>query len=129
MAWSQAYRENGSDVVKHTFAWTSAADGTATVASGLAVSGQVQRVVFIPSATAAPTDLYDVTLTDADSMDILAGQGANLSTSTSSSVCPGIPFDDGTTTSVAPCVVDSILTLNVTNAGDSKAGSVIVYVR
>ena len=129
MAWSVSYRQNGSDIAKHTFAWTSASDGTATVASSIAISGRIARVVFIPSSTAAPTNLYDVTLTDSDSVDVLAGQGANLSDTTKSNVCPGIPLKDGTTTSVQPTTVDSVLTLNVTNAGNAKAGTVVVYVR
>lgn len=129
MSWLHNYRENGSDIVKHTFDWVSDASGDAEVVSGVAVSGAIARVVFIPSATAAPTANYDVTLTDSDGIDVLAGQGANLSDTVSSSVCPGIPLKDGTTTSVILTIVDSILTLTVANAGDTKAGKVIVYVR
>ena len=129
MAWSHDYRRNGTDVVKHTFDWVSDGSGNATLPSRLAVSGEIQRVVFVPSATAAPTSLYDVTLTDADGIDVLAGQGANLSASAASSVCPGVPLRDGTTVSVSTGVVDSVLTLNVSNAGASKAGKVIVYLR
>ena len=128
MPWSQSYRQNGSDVVKHTFDWVSAADGSATLPSGLAVSGQILRVVIDPGAV-TPTNLYDRTLTDSDSVDVLAGQGANLSDTATLSICPGTPLKDGTTTSVIPTVVDGILTLNVTNAGDTKAGKVVVYVR
>lgn len=129
MVWSMNHRQNGSDVVKHTFDWVSAADGTATLPSGLAVSGKIERVVIVPSASAAPTTLYDATLTDANGIDVLAGQGANLSATVASSVCPGTPLKDGTTTSVTPTTVDGVLTLNISNAGDTKAGSVIVYVR
>jgi len=129
MAWSQVYRANGSDIVKHTFDWVSAADGTATLASGQAVSGKIERVVIIPSGSAAPTTLYDLTLTDVESVDTLAGQGANLSATVTLNICPGTPLKDGTTTSVIPMVVDGVLTLNVTNAGNAKAGSVVVYVR
>lgn len=129
MAWSQVYRQNGSDVVKHTFDWTSNGSGAATVASTLAVSGVIVRVVVIPSATVAPTALYDVTLTDADSVDVLAGLGANMSATVTLNTCPGTALTDGTTVSVVPMFVDSILTLNVTNAGASKAGKVVVYVR
>ena len=128
MGWSQSYRQNGSDVVKHTFEWTSDSGGAATIPSLVAVSGAIARVVFIPDAN-APTDNYDVTLTDSDGIDVLAGQGTDLDTAVASSVCPGIPLTDGTTTSVLLTVVDSILTLNVTNAGDSNAGKVVVYVR
>lgn len=129
MAWSQSYRQNGSDIVKHTFAWVSNASGAATVASTAVISGAIQRVVIIPSGTAAPTTLYDLTLTDSDSVDCLAGQGANMSATVTLNTCSGTPLKDGTTTSVIPMVVDSILTLNVTNAGDTKAGTVVVYVR
>jgi hypothetical protein len=127
--WSQDYRQNGSDVVKHTFSWVSDASGNATVPSTVAVSGAIARVVFIPSAVVAPTDNYDVTLTDADGIDVLAGQGTDLDTAVASSVCPGIPLKDGTTTAVVVTIVDSILTLNVSGAGDAKAGKVVVYVR
>lgn len=129
MPWSQNYRLNGSDVVKHVFDWVSSSGGAASVASAVPVSGAIARVVFIPSASAAPTDNYDVTLTDSDGIDVLAGQGANLDTANASSVCPGVPLKDGTTTSVLLTVVDSILTLTVANAGDTKAGKVVVYVR
>lgn len=128
MGWSQSYRQNGSDVVKHTFEWESDVDGNATLASGLAVSGRIERVVFDPGPV-APTADYDATLTDENGIDVLGGQGANLHTTNSSSVCPGVPLKDGTTTSVVPVVVDGILTLNVSAAGDTKSGKVVVYVR
>jgi hypothetical protein len=129
MPWSVVHRRNGSDIVKHTFDWTSDSGGSATVVSGIAVSGEIQRVVVVPSVSAVPTANYDVTLTDADSVDVLAGQGANLAASGNTHVCPGVPLKDGTTTSVVPSVVDSVLTLNVTNAGNAKAGKIVVYVR
>lgn len=129
MPWSSKYRENGTDIVKHTFDWTSDASGNAAVVSGQPVSGEIKRVVFVPSTSAAPTALYDVTLTDSDAIDVLAGQGADLAASGNTHVCPGVPLDDGTTTSVAQVAVDGVLTLNVSGAGDSKSGKVIVYVR
>ncbi len=129
MAWSQSYRQNGTDIVKHTFDWVSDGSGNATLASTVPVSGVIHRDVFVPSASAAPTTLYDVTLTDAEGIDVLAGQGANLSATLAASVCPGTPLKDGTTVNVAPTTVDGILTLNVTNAGSAKAGKVVVYVR
>lgn len=129
MPWLISYKKNGSDVVKQTFEWVSDGSGNASVAGGLLASGEIQRVVFVPSATVAPTANYDITLTDADGVDVLAGQGANLAASGNTHVCPGIPLKDGTTVSVVPVVVDSILTLNVSNAGASKAGTVVVYLR
>ena len=128
MPWSQQYRRNGSDVVKHTFTWVSDGSGNATVVSDLPISGTIHRVVIDPGSP-APTALYDITLTDSDSVDVLAGQGAELSATATTNVCPGVALKDGTTTSVVPMVVDSILTLNVSNAGASAAGTVVVYVR
>lgn len=130
MPWATNYRQNGSDIVKHIITWVSDAGGNAVVASSVAISGEIQRVVFIPATGGlAPTTLYDLTLTDSDGVDVLAGQGANLAVPGNTHVCPGVPLKDGTTTRVVPVVVDSVLTLNVTNAGASKAGTVVVYVR
>lgn len=129
MPWSQNYRTNGTDVVKHTFSWVSDGSGNASVASGLPVSGAIERVVFIPSASAAPSALYDVTLLDENGIDVLSGRGADRAASGNVALCPGTPMSDGTTTSTTKVVVDGILTLNVANAGASKAGSVVVYVR
>lgn len=127
--WSQIYRANDTDLVEDTFSWVSDVDGNSTLVSGLAVSGEIERVDFIPSASAAPAADYDVTLTDEDGIDVLGGQGANRSASAKSTVCPGTPLRDGTTVSTVPMIVDGLLTLNVSNAGDSKAGRVVVYVR
>ena len=61
-------------------------------------------------------------------VDVLAGQGANLSDANASAVSPGVPLKDGTTTSVTPCVVADPLILNVA-AGNAKSGKVIIYFR
>jgi hypothetical protein len=109
-------------------AWTSAADGTATVATD-PVRGHIRRVTFVPgTAGSQPTDLYDLTLTDEHSINVLGGQGANLSNAANSHVAPGVPLKDGTTTHVVPPFVEGVLTLNVTNAGNAKSGAVILYI-
>lgn len=92
------------------------------------ISGEIVRVVFNPSAD-APTDNYDVTLTDEQGVDVLMGLGANLDTVNTSNVRPGISFTDGVETSVAPVAVDDKLLLSVTNAGDSNDGVIVLYVR
>jgi hypothetical protein len=129
MPWSVEYRSNGTDIVRHTFEWTSDGSGDAVITTDYAVSGVITRVVFIPSSTAAPTADYDITLTDPHGVDVLAGLGANLSDTDTLSTCPGTPLTDGTTVSVVPMFVDGILTLTVSNAGDTKAGTVVVFVR
>lgn len=115
-------------VRKYTLAWTSDAAGAVNGIKTPLISGWVFRVVFIPDATDAPSNLYDVTIEDANALDVLAGQGANLSGTVASNVTPGVPIKDGTTTSVAGMFIDDVLELKVTNAGDSKKGKVILYV-
>lgn len=113
---------------KYTFAWTSDSSGNVSGTASDAISGTIVRVVTNPGAT-APTDNYDVVLNDADGIDVLAGQGANRDTADSEHFCPGVAFKDGTTTSIAPVVVDGELTLGVTNAGNAKQGELHLYVR
>jgi hypothetical protein len=122
-------RPAGSYINRIALAWVSHTDGTVALASGV-INGTILCVEFKPDGGGTqPTDSYDVTLTDAAGVDVLAGQGANLSNSTATAVCPGVPFKDGTTTSAAPRVVADALTLNVSNAGSGKGGQVILYVR
>jgi hypothetical protein len=112
---------------RYDLAWTSHTDGSVGLSAG-SFFGEVVRVSFNPGAT-APSAAYDVTITDGDGLDILAGQGANLHETNSSHVCPGVPLKDGTTTSVVPVAVHGELTLNITNAGDSKTGVIRIYLR
>lgn len=110
--------------------WTSDASGNATDSTDIEVAGTLGRVVFVPgSGGSQPTDLYDVTVTGPNGIDVLSGQGANLSQSTTSEICPGIKLYDGTTTSTVPRLINDVLTLNVSNAGVSKSGTVILYFR
>jgi len=114
-------------VKKVTLDWTSDASGDATVDTK-ALSGQILRVCFIPdSGGTQPTDLYDVVLNDADGIDVLEGLGANLSNSTSTDVVPVVT--NGTDGNMQPVAVDGVLSLAVSNAGDSKGGKVILYIR
>ena len=98
-------------------AWTSAADGTATVATK-SLSGKISRVAFSSafSGGTQPSDLYDVTLTDEHGYDLLAAGGANRSNAAATTVVPS-----------APPMVDGVITVNVTNGGNAKSGVVYVY--
>lgn len=117
-------------VKKVAFDWLSDASGDVNGTHTKYLSGEILRIVFIPdSGGTQPTDLYDVTLEDDSGMDVLAGQGANLSNANTTNVEPGVPFKDGTTTSVSKMVIDDLLELKVSNAGNAKGGQVIVYVR
>lgn len=106
---------------KIKFVWVSAADGTATgTTTGKQYDGEILGLTTIPAAAgSAPTDNYDVTVTDADGHDVLMGAGANRDTANTEHVARA---------SLAVAAHTS-LTLNVSNAGDTKGGTAIVYIR
>lgn len=118
------------DVQRISLDWQSASDGSVTYSLPVNLFGEIVRVSFVPDTGATqPTNLYDVTITDANSIDVLAGQGANLANNANTNVCPGVPLKDGTTTSVRPMVVAGALTLNITNAGDTKGGIIVLHLK
>jgi hypothetical protein len=116
----------GYGIRKVTLAWTSDASGDATYTTSQ-LSGAIMRVTFDPDGTAAPTDLYDITLKDENDFDVLVGSGANLSATTSSSVCPQIDDQDGTNTIAV--IISGQLSLAVSNAGNAKSGEVVLYLK
>ena len=114
-------------VKKITLDWQSDASGDCT-GSTKELSGHILRVVFVPdSGGTQPTDQYDVVLNDANGLDVLAGLGANLANNASSQVVPVVT--DGNAGNMSPIAVDDKLTLVVSNAGDTKGGLVILYMR
>lgn len=121
------YRKDSEGLRVVTLAWVSHTDGVVNLPTSGAIVGELLRVVFIPSASAAPTTLYDVLLNDEHGIDVLAGQGANLSATVTTHVCPGVPLKDGTTTGVHPIAVAGVLTLVIANAGSGKAGTIHLY--
>jgi len=105
-----------------TFSWTSTAGGAADAATSAVVNGRLCKVVTNPGAT-APTDDYDITITDSDGADVMGGACANRDTANSEQAVPS-----GGTNDLSWVRVDSILTLNVSAAGDSKQGTVKLFV-
>lgn len=109
-------------VKKIKWVWASTADNQgATKVTVSAYDGLIERVEFVPDGGGTqPSNLYDVTITDSESVDVLATLGADLSNS-------------ATVTKVHSnglgAVAGSVLTLNVSNAGLSKGGTVILYLR
>ncbi len=105
---------------KLTFAWTSDGAGAASGQTTKPVSGKVEQLVTVPAGGGVqPTNLYDVALVDEDGVDVLAGAGvdrSNVNTQQVLSASLGIVADDK-------------LTLNVSNAGAAKSGTVHVYLR
>lgn len=110
----------GSESVqKVVWAWTSSAGGAFTEATTVDFHGKILGFATIPAGGGdAPTDNYDITITDADGHDVLLGGGANR--------------DEANTEYVAgtACagVASSARTLNVANAGNAKSGTAILWI-
>jgi len=106
-------------VARYDLAWTSTAGGAVSGNAFAVRSGTILQVRFVPSATVAPTTLYDVTLVTAKSVDVLSGLGTDLSATASTLLTNiGVWLDAGAT-----------LDLVVANAGNAKAGTVSIWVR
>lgn len=111
-----------------TWAWTSSAGGAADSVNTITLSGEILRVVFNPG-TPAPTANYDVVILDADGADVLGGLGANRHTTNTEQIAPVLETVVGANTYASRVVIDGPLTLQVSNAGASKQGSVTMYYR
>lgn len=115
-------------MIQVTIPWTSSAGGAYTEV--ISVTGWLTQVEFVPGTSGSqPTDLYDVTLPDANSYDCLAGTGANLSNTTTTRKSPCVNATDGTNNSVVPVYLSGAVTLTVANGGNAKGGTVILWVR
>ncbi len=111
----------GANLTKYSIAWTSTAGGAVSANLFTVRRGFLVGIKFVPgSGGSQPTDLYDVTLVDTDSVDQLGGMGANLSNATSSR----LSFDP-------PLINDGVqqLDLVVANAGNAKTGTVILWIQ
>lgn len=108
-------------VKKIVWAWTSGTAGeagTVTSTTTASFTGKVIGLTTDPGST-APTDDYDITITDSAGHDVLLGAGANRDTANTESVAEAS----------LGAVAGSQLTLNITNAGTSKVGEVILWIR
>jgi hypothetical protein len=113
-----------TSVKKIKFAWVSGDAGgdagNATGATTLVYDGKLELLTTIPAAAgSAPTDDYDIAITDADGVDVLGGGGQNRDTANTEQV---LAANLG-------AVAGSKLTFTVTNAGNAKAGTAYVYLR
>lgn len=108
-------------IKKIVFTWTSGDDGKADVTTVQYYTGRVLYAVQIPDGGGTqPSDQYDVTVSDVDGIDVLKGLGANLSNAAATYKADS----DG-----LGAVVESKLTLAVTNAGNAKGGKTILFLR
>jgi len=125
-SYTQVYSSEGTTGLSTlTFAWTSDATGDVTSTTSTAITDQIVGKYVVMAVTSpdttAPTAAYDITITDAYGADIMGGKLADRSATASEQVVPYI----GALYGSRP--IGGALTLNITNAGDSKKGSVILY--
>jgi hypothetical protein len=102
-------------------AWT--ADDATGAVSGTSTeyyNGKILGLATVPGTGGTqPDDLYDVAVTDNNSLDVLMSAGANRDELNTEYVL---------STSLG-AVVESQLTVAVTNAGNSNTGTVYLYIR
>jgi hypothetical protein len=132
MALTFTYEREVGGIARVIAAWTSDGSGDASGTTGVRVCGRLVKAVTDPGS-AAPTDNYDVTITDDEGVNVLTacqtGLG-NRDAATSEETyflvldAAGTPLAQ----SVHP-VVCSTLTFAVANAGASKTGQIILYVQ
>lgn len=115
----------GGGVTKYSIAWTSDASGNVTGNAFAVRKGELVQAKFVPGAGGtAPTDLYDIVIVDTDAVDVLFGAGANLSGTLASIKSPVVANNqryvhDGSQN----------LDVQVSNAGNAKTGTVVLWVR
>jgi hypothetical protein len=130
MASSMTFTYDTVGSVKRIIAdWVSAADGSAAGTTVKVCGTQLKRVTD-PGAV-APTDNYDIVLTDDKSLDILARAATDLlNRDTANNECVELMLKNYDATAIGVAlrpVVCSTITVTISNAGDTKAGQLILY--
>ena len=108
-------------VKKIKCAWTSD-DSTGAVSGSTTYtySGRIIGAITVPgTAAAAPTDNYDIAVNDSDSVDIALGALADRDTANTEFVAEA---------SMAG-IASGTITVAVTNAGNSKTGTLYLFIR
>lgn len=112
-------RKAGIEVV--TVPWTCDSAGDAAVSVNL--DGLLMRTQTIPGATSfAPTTLYDLTVLDADTFDVLGGMGADRSATVVETI-------DAFTDTWMDRTVSGLHTMTIANAGSLNTGTVRFYLQ
>lgn len=101
--------------------WTSSSGGAVSHALGT-INGLLCAMETDPDATDAPSPNYDITITDAYGIDVLAGAGIDRHTSTNEIAYPVVG------TYFQP-VMSGAYTLVIAGAGDAKKGKIKLFLR
>lgn len=120
-----------SNVCKAKLVWVSDDTTGAVTGTSRKIVGRLIKAVTVPSGTAAPTDNYDVTITDEQSVNVLAGCDDDLAdrdTANTEEVYFLLKDHAGSplAQSLHP-VLCNVLSVAITNAGNSKGGTLILY--
>jgi len=112
----------GKKVERVSIAWTSDASGNAT-GTVENLYGFLVKAVTIPAAAgSAPTDNYDITLVDDNSIDAAASALIDRDTANTEQVYPT------PTSAQVPVFLCGAHTFTVANAGNAKSGTCVLYI-
>lgn len=112
-------------LTKTTLYWTtwtnlSAADVTLT----RPLRGEIERVSIIGDTA---TNDFTVEIFDANNVSIFSRSA--IPSNEAVTLKPALQFTDGPTTNLGPVIINDLLRIVVTNAGDAVTGRLILYVR
>lgn len=114
---------NLGPVLVYTLSWISDGSGVVSGNPKSVTAGWIQSVEFLPDTGGTqPSNLYDGTLKNTSSADILSGAAVNLSNAI------GVPFQFSTPYYFPGSGDLQTLDLGITNAGNAKTGKVKIYV-
>jgi hypothetical protein len=115
--------ETTGALLGYQFAWTSDASGDVSSVGAISPAcGPIIGVQFVPGA--GVSDLYDVTILDGNSVDVLIAVGADLSNTASATSNYKTPLTaEGGYVNLG----NATLTPVVANAGNAKTGTIYLY--
>jgi hypothetical protein len=114
-------------VKKVLVSWTSDDTTGAVTGATRKIVGTLVKAITDPGAT-APSDDYDIAITDEEGADVLGTSVAGLGNrDTANTEVRYFNLTDGTAAIAAFPIVCDVLTIAVTNAGNSKTGQLILY--
>lgn len=108
-----------------TVAATSTTTGALQVDTAGPIFGMLHAVETDPGVT-SPTANWDLTVEDDHGLDVLQGEGANRSATTTEIELPAIT--NAGTTRYGPVPLGSVLTFKVLNAGSQKDFEIILHI-
>lgn len=109
---------------KYSIAWVSDAAGAVSGNTFPIKACEIVQVGYVPDGGGTqPTDLYDVTMTDANGVDVLGGTGADLSNAAAKVAVPAV------STYFRRTLEAGNLTPVVAAAGNAKGGTIVLLVR